>query len=277
MWSDPNEVCRLRASSCGVTSSKSHSCQQIPRWRQSPKFWESIVNWNMVHMGLGTSLYEVWSPMYKSQIPSPTQSPEVSLQYFYHHRSMYCISFYICGWKKTTYSCCLHSFHSYETCDYCFIGIPTIFLMYIQNIEMMLIVVLHLKEVKSISKNNIELREGRWTRKPKSFELIFKEYVNFCSCIYQDLDICAYLRPCFGGGFGMNMRKCVLIHTRVALTWTRSSSVNVLVMYVDLYGIAHSIASIIVIELCEANKNQGRALDLWETNINIYLIDSFKI
>ena len=79
--------------------------------------------------------------------------------------------------------------------------------MYKQNIETMLIVVLHLKEVKSISKNNIELREGRWTRKPKSFELIFKEYVDFCSCIYQDLDICAYLRPCFGGGIWYEYEK----------------------------------------------------------------------
>ena len=52
--------------------------------------------------------------------------------------------------------------------------------MYKQNIEMMLIVVLFLKEVELISKDTMELREGRSTRKPKSFELIFIEYVNVC-------------------------------------------------------------------------------------------------
>lgn len=48
---------------------------------------------------LGTHPCEVQSPMYKSQIPSIMQSPEGSLEYFYHHgnRRQFFFKFYSHG------------------------------------------------------------------------------------------------------------------------------------------------------------------------------------
>ena len=56
------------------------------------------------------------------------------------------------------------------------------------------------------------------------------------------------------------MRKYIPIHTRVALTLASLGGHNILIMCVDLYEIAHSIASMIIREYCEAIKIHVRPL-----------------
>ena len=66
--------------------------------------------------------------MYKSQVPSPTQSHQRSLECFYHHGSMHLSlfsKFIAINEKKTTHSYSPCSLHGYKTCDCRFFGNAT--------------------------------------------------------------------------------------------------------------------------------------------------------